>query len=131
MFVNPIEEIASLHRQHWDWSNMTVRPGENPLSAITDDLFHIKMNLRPEKAQSCRFVVRTIPISYDVSSQQLTCQGKSAPAALVNGQISLEILVDRMSIEIYANGGRLYMPIAVDMTDYAHSLGFAAEGEMS
>jgi fructan beta-fructosidase len=128
MFVNPIEEIASLHRRQWNWSNKTVRPGENPLSAITGELFHIQLNLRPQEAQSCRFVVRTIPVSYDVSSQELTCQDKTAPAALANGKISLEILVDRMSIEIYANGGRIYMPMAVDLTDYAHSLEFAAEG---
>lgn len=128
MFVNPIEEIANLRGQHWNWSNKTVRPGENPLTAVVGELFHIKADLRPQAAQSCQFVIRNIPISYDVSSQQLTCQGKSAPVAMENGKIRMEILVDRMSIEIYANGGRIYMPIGVDMANNPNSLEFVTEG---
>lgn len=128
MYVNPVEEIESLHQQHWSWSNEIVSPGGNPLSAVNGELFHIKADLRPQGAQSCRFVIRNVPVSYDASSQQLTCQGKSAPLSPENGKISLEILVDRMSIEIYANDGRIYMPIGVDMTDNPNSLEFTAVG---
>jgi len=128
MFANPVEEIETLHQQHWSWSNEAVSPGENPLAAITGELFHIKADLRPQGAQFCRFVIRNVPVSYDVSSQQLTCQSKSAPVALENGKIGLEILVDRMSIEIYANGGRIYMPIGVELVENPNSLEFITEG---
>ena len=128
MFINPVEEIQSLHQRHWNWSNKTVHPGENPLAAISGELFHIKADVKPQGAGTCKFMIRNIPVSYDVSSQQLTCQGKSAPVALENGKISLEILVDRMSIEIYANGGRMYMPIGVDMVNNPKTLEFATEG---
>lgn len=128
MYVNPIKEIESLHQRHWGWSNETVSPGENPLDSINGELFHIKADLIPQGAETCKFVIRGVPITYDVSSGQLTCQGKSAPLALKNGKISLEMLVDRMSIEIYANGGRIYMPIGVDMVDKPKSIGFISEG---
>ncbi len=128
MYVNPVEEIINLHQQHWDWANETVSPGENPLASISGELFQIKAELKPQGTDSCKFMIRNIPVSYDVSSQQLTCQGKSASVALENGKITLEILVDRMSIEIYANGGRMYMPIGVDMVNNPKSLEFATEG---
>ncbi|MBN1846808.1 MAG: GH32 C-terminal domain-containing protein [Sedimentisphaerales bacterium] len=119
MCVNPVKEIEGLHQGHRHWSNTTVHPGENPLAAVAGELFHLKAALKPQGADRCTLVIRDIPVSYDVSTQRLTCQGKSAPAALANGRISLEILVDRMSIEIFANGGSVYMPIGVDLTDHA------------
>ena len=122
MYTNPIKEIESLHQQHWNWSNESVSAGQNPLDSINGELFHIKADLKPQDSDVCKFVIRDVPITYDVSSQQLTCQGRSAPLALQDGKISLEILVDRMSIEIYANGGRIYMPIGVDLVDKPKSL---------
>ena len=128
MFANPVEEIASLHRQHWEWSNQAVHPGENPLAAITGELFHIIADLRIQGADTCRFVIRDIPVVYTVSSHQLTCEGRSAPLELEDGKINLELLVDRMSIEIYAGGGRIYMPIGADLADKPKSLALTAEG---
>ncbi|HOT73495.1 MAG TPA: glycoside hydrolase family 32 protein [Anaerohalosphaeraceae bacterium] len=128
MVANPVEEIANLHQQPRSWSNLRVHPGENPLSVLTGELFHIKTVLRPQGARSFRFVIRTVPVSYHVSSQQLTCLGKTAPLAPENGTIRLEILADRMSIEIFANGGRIYMPMGVDMAEQPKTLEFVSEG---
>jgi len=35
----------------------------------------------------------------------------------VDGKIHLELLVDRTSIEIFGNDGRVYMPIGVILAD--------------
>ena len=128
MFVNPAAEIASLHRQHWNWEDLLVKPNQNPLGKITGELFHIKAELSPQDARRCGLVIRDVPVVYDVVNQQLTCRGKTAPLKLQNGKISLEILVDRMSIEIYANGGRLYMQIGIDLTDQPTRLWVTSEG---
>lgn len=130
MFVNPVEEIATLHQQHWQWTDMPLRAGENPLAEIRGQLFHLTMELAPQDAGRIDVMIRGVPISYDVSSERLSCQGQTSPLALQNGTLGLEILVDRMSIEIYANGGRLYMPIGVDLTDKPDTLGlFTRHGE--
>lgn len=127
IFVNPIEEVASLHRRHWTRSNQAIQPGDHPLAEISGELFHIKARLNPQ-GDVCRFTVRGVDVVYDVFSQQLTCQGKSAPVTLENGKIALEMLVDRMSIEIYANDGRVYMPIGVNLADKPTSLKLTTEG---
>jgi fructan beta-fructosidase len=54
--------------------------------------------------------------------------GKTAPLAPENGTIRLEILADRMSIEIFANGGRIYMPMGVDMAEQPKTMEFVSEG---
>jgi fructan beta-fructosidase len=63
-----------------------------------------------------------------VTKQQLTCQGKTAPLKPVDGKIRLEILVDRMSIEIYANGGLVYTPIGVNLTSRPATVQFVSQG---
>jgi fructan beta-fructosidase len=128
MFVNPAAEIETLHQQHWNWNDRVVKPNENPLSEIDGELFHIRAEINPQEAQRCSLVIRDVPLVYDAAGQQLICQGKTAPLKLQNGKITLEILVDRMSIEIYANGGRVYMPIGVDLTSRPTGLGLTSEG---
>ena len=39
------------------------------------------------------------------------CKDSSAPLKIVDGRIQLEMLVDRLSIEIFGNHGRVYMPM--------------------
>lgn len=128
MYANPVEEIQNLHQQHWRWSNQTVSPGDNPLSSIEGELFHIKAEIEPQNAQICKFIVRDTPIVYDAISNELSCHGQTAPLEPENGKVNFEILVDRMSIEIYANDGRLYMPIGIDLVDNSDSLEFLSEG---
>ena len=47
-----------------------------------------------------------MPIVYDAAKQTLKCGDKSAPLAPESGKISLQILVDRGSIEVFGNNGR-------------------------
>ena len=50
-------------------------------------------------------------IKYNSENHLLTCNEENAPLNPVDGMISLRMLVDRTTIEIYANEGRIYMPI--------------------
>jgi len=128
MVVNPVDEIESLHKRHWTRSDVTLQPGQNALDGISGELFHIKAQLKPQGADVCTFMIRDVAIRYDAAAGRLTCLDKSAPLALENGTISLELLVDRMSIEIYANGGRVYMPIGVNLADKPGTLKLTTEG---
>ncbi|MBN2511299.1 MAG: GH32 C-terminal domain-containing protein [Sedimentisphaerales bacterium] len=128
MFAEPIREIQSLHQQHWQRTNLTVKPGDNPLADIKGELFRVIAEFKPQDAQSCSLVVRDIPIVYDAAKQQLTCLDKSAPLAPIDGKIRLEVLVDRMSIEIFANSGQVYMPLGVNLTAKPDSLQWNCTG---
>lgn len=55
------------------------------------------------------FNVRAVAVEYDVNDQKLSCLGRSAKLAAVDGRIDLHILVDRLSIEVFANDGAVSM----------------------
>jgi sucrose-6-phosphate hydrolase SacC (GH32 family) len=90
---------------------MTVQAGEKQLSKLSGELFHIKARFLLGNAKEFGFVIRGTRITYNPEKAQLTCRDRKAALKPVNGKIDMELLVDRNSIEIFANGGRVYMPI--------------------
>jgi fructan beta-fructosidase len=113
MFAKPVREIERLWGQSRTWRQIEVSPGGDPVGSVEGDLLHVKATLRPVGATKCGFVVRGIEVAYDVAAGKLTCLDKSARLPPVDGVIRLELLVDRTSIEIFANEGEVYMPMAV------------------
>jgi fructan beta-fructosidase len=128
MFAVPAREIQRLHEKSGTWSDVAVSAGNDPIGVIEGELLHVRATLRPQGATRCGFVVRGIEVAYDVSGRMLSCLDKTAPLSPVNGVIELELLVDRTSIEIFANGGQVYMPMAVIPPEENKSLRILADG---
>ena len=81
------------------------------LSNIKGELFDIKAEFVCEGSEEFGFVINGIPIVYNVQKNLLTGGENKAPLKPESGKIRMRILVDRVSIELYANDGRIYMPI--------------------
>jgi len=128
MFAQPVKEIKTIHGKKYAWKDNTLRPAENLLLELTGDLFHIRAEFELGDAAEFGFVIRGVPIAYNVNEQQLTCRKETAPLKPVRGRIHLELLVDRTSIEIFANEGRIYMPIGVIPADDDNSLQVFSKG---
>ena len=129
MFAEPIREIEKLHKRRRQWKNKTLRPGDNLLSKLSGELFHIQAEFKVnDDVEETGFVIRDVPVVYNVQNQQLSCQKKTAPLKPVDGKIHLEILVDRTSIEIFGNSGRMYMPMGVILADNSKSLEIFTKG---
>jgi fructan beta-fructosidase len=129
MFAEPIREIEKIHEFRWQWRNETLKPGSNLLSNISGELFHIQAEIKiDDDAEETGFVIRDVPVVYNVQKQQLSYQKKTSPLKPVDGKIRLEILVDRTSIEIFGNHGRMYMPIGVILADNSKSLEIFTKG---
>ena len=122
MFAEPVREIALLHAKEHHWRNVILKPSDNLLAKLSGDLFHIESTFNTKGAKRFGFVIRGIEVAYDVAKQQLSCLDKTAPLSPEDGQVRLEILVDRTSIEIFANEGHVYMPIGVIAADEDRSL---------
>jgi fructan beta-fructosidase len=122
MFAEPVHEVEKLHRRKWLWKNEVLKPEENLLSDVSGELFHIRAELKVGDVQEIGFIIRSIPVVYDVQKRHLSCQNKTAPLKPVDGNIRLELLVDSTSIEIFGNDGRIYMPIGVILADNSKSL---------
>lgn len=115
MFSTPVREIESLYGKKFKRDSLRVEPGsgKDVLDEPTGDLFDIRVEFAVGKAGEIGFDIRGIPVVYDAARRILMCGDRSAPLRPQEGRIRLRILVDRASIEIFGNDGRLYMPVGV------------------
>lgn len=111
LFNTSVAEITNNIVNTYSWTNLTLSPGDNPLSGIRGGLFHVKAQFSVGSAQAINLGFQTVVLTYNASSQQITCNGNTQSLPLVNGSVQLEIIADRNSIEIFGNDGQLYMPI--------------------
>ncbi len=130
MFAEPVGELRTLHVSGNTWKDVALRPGQNLLDKIEGELFHIVAEFAVGAAGQFGVVVRGTTITYDTQKRQLQCRDKTADLAPVDGCIRLEILVDRTIIEIFANDGRIYMPMGGILPEDNRSLEvFTKSGE--
>lgn len=122
LFSIPVKEIEGLRSRTHIWRKIDLAPRENPLSDIQGELFDICAELQAVEAEEFGFVIRGIPIACDVKKGEISCQGKTAPLRPTEGKIRLRVLVDRISIEIFGNDGRIALPVVVIPDDANTSL---------
>ena len=111
MFTRPVKEIERIHRKKHAWKNLSIETGDNPLKKIKGDLFHIRAEFKVGQAEEFGFLIREIPVVYNTEREELAYGKCKAILKPRDGKIALEILVDRTSIEIYGNEGRVYIPV--------------------
>jgi len=128
MFAEPVKEIALLHAKKHSWNGLTLKEGENPLKGIEGDLFHIVAEFEPGDAAQVGFSLRGTPVAYDAKAQQLDAKGCKAALKPEGGKIRLEMLVDRTSVEVFGNRGRVYMPVGVIPPEDNRSIEVFARG---
>ncbi len=119
MFSEPVKELELLHKKEWKRDNLEIVPDRNPISEISGELFHIKSDFKVGKKSQVGFKIHGTEVLYDAARGELKSRNKTAECKPEGGKIYFEIIVDRNTIEIFFNHGRIYMPIARDLTkDY-------------
>ena len=113
LLANPVKELASLRTKTHTLPPQALAPGQNPLADVKAELLDLNAELAPGDAAECGFVLRGVTIRYDAKKQELSCQDKKAPLKPIDGRVRLRLMVDRTSIDIFGNDGRLYMPMGV------------------
>ncbi len=119
LFMEPIEEVRGLSRRHYT-GKIEQPASENVLGLIglrdegfsISDLYDLDLEFdtaaipagdRP--AESFGVLLCGRRIEYDVAKKEISLDGIKAPLELDEGKLSLRILTDRTSIELFANGG--------------------------
>ncbi len=128
MFAAPVREIETLYaatHRFWDTQLQAV---DNPLEEISGELFDIECELSVGQATRIGFEIRGVPIVYDTAKREIASLDKTAPLETKDGKLRLRLLVDRMSVEIFANDGRVYMPMGNILKDAGPPLHIFAEG---
>ncbi|HRQ49437.1 MAG TPA: glycoside hydrolase family 32 protein, partial [Agriterribacter sp.] len=101
----PVKEIDGLHGNLLLESRSDTITKDNMLKNVSGELFDIQAEIVPGKYGVVEFGIRKTKIVYDPSRKILTCNGKSIPAASSDGLLRLRLLIDRTSLEIFADNG--------------------------
>jgi fructan beta-fructosidase len=128
LFIEPVREIETLHRRRHAWSDLRLGPGDNPLAGLQGELFDIRAEIEPGEASEVGFTLRGEKVAYSVGDKTLSCLGRSAPLAPIDGRVRLQMLLDRTSIEVFGNGGLISMPTCFLPDPSNRSLGCYAVG---
>ena len=104
VFRRPIREIATLHAGTADvWPKRTLRPEETLRLEPAGRLFHIEAEVRIPESAKLVVNIRGVPVRLT----KKTVESGSSPASVADEIKTLEILVDRTSIETFANDGEI------------------------
>lgn len=126
----PVKEIELLHEKGEKWEEENLIPGinKNLTRGIKGDCLHIIGSFKVKSADSFGFVLRLdkkdngTELMYNVKTKTLSCMSKSAVIEPIDGVLKLEILLDRSSIEIFANDGKVAMSSCFVPTENANGL---------
>ena len=111
MFAWPVEEIQKLYSKTHVWQDLQLHPGASLFSGLKGKQLDIRAEFEIREADEFGFYLQGKKIAYNAEKQQLIAGGEKTALEPVDGTISLRVLVDRLSIEVFANQGRIYMPV--------------------
>jgi len=113
LFSYPAKEIELLWARTQHWEGIELPSGERVLEEVTGDLLDITAQFHLGDARRVGLVLRGVRVTYDARTAELSCHGHSVRLPAGNRRIRLRVLVDRASVEIFADDGRAYLPVAV------------------
>ena len=103
LFREPIREIALLYKGQDSWTNLILRADEVLLLKPSGQLFHIRAEVSIPEGARLTFNIRGVPVL--LTSK--TIESGTSPAFVLDRIKTVEILVDRASIETFVNQGEI------------------------
>ena len=130
LFAWPIREISSLYAARREFSKLPLSPEGTVLPGVEAGLLDISAEFSIGVAtEEVGLTLRGVAVTFDAKSGLLKCADRTAPLKPVNGTIKLRLLLDRVSLEIFANEGRVYMPMAILPKDEERAVAVFAKGD--
>ena len=122
----PVKEVEKLYTKSYKFKNLSVEKIGKELSSVKAEL--IDMSIEFEPKNSIKLTIRGLEIAYDQKSEQFAFGTSKVAAPTIDGKVKLRVLLDRASIELFANEG------AAVSTSYAvpevgnYSISLSADG---
>ena len=157
VFRLPVGEIKNLYDKEIKWDDISLKEGENLFKDLNGDLYDINIEVDPSNSSSFEVGARGATIHYDAVKKTLSCGGPTvensvipeywrsdkksktnfsnnlgeAPFAPIGGKIKLRILVDRTTIEVFGNDGKVVITSCFMPDEDNKSFSFTAKGEIN
>ena len=88
---------------------MKLTDAPHAFPELTHDLLDLRAEIEIGDAAEVTLEVRGQAITYSAKDGKLKVLGREAPLKAVDGKVSLRVLLDRTTIEVFANDGALSM----------------------
>ena len=111
LFATPIDELKSLRQTSGGFGETQVTPQQPLRYDARAELFDVELELAGTPHATATLTVRGIPVVFDFTRHQLSCRKVAAPLEPIGERLRLRVLVDRGSIEIFANDGRVAISV--------------------
>ena len=138
LYRTPVREISNLYDKHFEWKNLSVSQGENFLKDLNGDLYDMQFVIDLTTPLPFEIDIRGAKIHYDPAAKKISCEGPtvraqaqdlgSAPIKVIDGKLSIRILVDRASIEIFGNDGEMAITSSFMPSTSNYSYAFISDG---
>jgi sucrose-6-phosphate hydrolase SacC (GH32 family) len=109
LFRRPIREIELLRKSSRRWQDEPLTCGGKAIGGAAGELLDISAEMEFGDLATVTLEVRGIPIVYEARAKTLRCLGAAVALAPVGNRVRLQVLVDRTSLEVFANDGRVNM----------------------
>ena len=127
----PVSAIDGLAISRQTWKNLVVTEGQKALPDLNADLLDLSVDIDFGKANEFGIDVHGQTIKYSVAEQTLSVGSFSAPLILTSGTLSLRILIDRSSVEVFADRGEVtFSLVTLEPSDHSISL-FSKGGDIN
>lgn len=131
----PVEEVSKRR----EWRTVATTPAADGLQLESGksisllagdgqlDLFDLTCEIDLQQTKKLTLTVCGAPVVYDSVAQTLSCRQVSAPVRSHEGKLSLRILGDRGSLEVFAQHGDVAMSVGYSSAGADRSLKIMAE----
>ena len=113
MFANPVPELNALRTARHHWSDLRLKSEAKELTDVRHDLLDLEVELEVGDAKSVGLELRGTVVAYEPGTHTLRCGKHAAPMPAPDGRIKLRVLVDRGSVEVFGQDGRVAMSTGV------------------
>lgn len=107
-----VPEIDNLHRRAYRWRNLTAEALAGALNSITVRALHIRAEIEVGAAGAFQLLANGVPIEYSAANGEMRAGETAMPVQPIAGVLSFEMLIDRTSAEVVADGGCAYLAIS-------------------
>lgn len=109
LFAWPVRELDLLHRSKITTERLALRGQQSPHEFDVAELLDLEATIQPGNARAIILEVRGVPIVYRPQEGVLECLNSRVEGMPKTESFPIRVLVDRTSIEIFAQRGRYVM----------------------
>lgn len=107
--ANPIKELENIYLNTDIYSNVELAQNENNKFILSQNPYCIKIKMqKSEPNNNLSFVIFGRNFSVNMKENTFSIEKNSIPLSITNNNIDITLIIDKLSTEVYLNGGKIY-----------------------